>query len=341
MSVDVKQYLQNKAKANPKKVVFPESGEERILRAARQALDLGIAYPILIGKTEAITAQAESLGITLDGFAIVDHTDEAIIDRYVACYLETNSILSGKALKRMLRQPLNFAVMMESVGEADCTVAGLVHTTGEVILAAQSILGMQPGIETISSMGIWSIPEWEGADGNLLIHADCAVCPDPSASELADIATTTADTTRALLDIEPRAALLSFSSKGSAQHEKVDRVLEALELCKQRRPELLIDGEFQLDSAIVPAVAARKLKEVGPVAGRANILIFPDLNSGNIGVKLVQIFGKADSFGPLLQGFAKPITDLSRGASVTDIVGAIANVVVLAQSKSASAVAGN
>ncbi len=332
MIVDVREYLQSKAKTHPKVVVFPEAGEDRILRAARQALDLGLAHPILIGKPEAVSSLAASIGVLLDGIAIVDHTDETLVDGLVARYLETNSTLPGKALKRMLRAPLNFALMMEAMGEADCIVAGLTYTTGEVILAAQTILGMRPGIETVSSMGIWSIPGFEGPDGNLLIHADCAVCPDPNPEELADIAIATADTTRCLLDLEPRVALLSFSTKGSAQHEKVDKVLEALEIARRRRPDLLIDGELQLDSAIIPAVAERKIKDVGSVAGKANILIFPDLNSGNIGVKLVQIFGKAKAYGPLLQGFAKPITDLSRGHSVEEIVGAITNVVVLAQS---------
>ena len=252
----------------------------------------------------------------------------------MARYVETNATLGPKTLKRMMRLPLNFAVLMEAIGEADCTVAGLVHTTTEVILAAQMIIGMQEGMETISSWGVWSIPGFQGADGELLVHADCAVVVDPTAAELADIAIASADTTAALLDLEPRVALLSFSTKGSGQHEKVDRVLEALEIARKRRPDLKIDGELQVDAAILPDVAARKIKEPSDVAGRANILIFPDLNSGNIGVKLVQIFAKADAFGPLLQGFAKPITDLSRGASVTGIVGAITNVVVLAQSAS-------
>ena len=335
LNVDVKQYLQTKAKAHPKKVVFPETGEERMLRAARQALDLGIAHPILVGKPETVKAFAASAGISLEGMAIADPSDEAVVDDYVARYLQINSTLPGKALKRMMRDPLNFALIMEALGEADCTVAGFTRTTSEVLLAAQTIIGLQPGIETISSMGIWSIPGFQGADGEVLIHADCAVCPDPSASELADIAISTADTTRCLLDLEPRVALLSFSTKGSAQHEKVDHVLEALEIVRKRRPDLLIDGELQVDSAIIPAVAVRKMKDVGPVAGRANILIFPDLNSGNIAVKMVQIFGKASAYGPLLQGFAKPITDLSRAAPVEDIVGAITNVVVLAQSSGA------
>ncbi len=338
MTLDVTEYLRAKAQRDPKRVVFPESGEERILRAARQCLDLGIACPILIGKPDAISAQAAALSISLQGIAIVDHTDETLVGQYVTRYLALSTILPEKTLKRMVRLPLNFAVLMEAVGEADCTVAGLVHTTGDVILAAQTFLGTQAGIETVSSMGIWSIPGYNGPDGNLLIHADCAVCPDPSPAELADIAITTADTTRTLLDIEPRVALLSFSTKGSASHEKVDRVLEALAIVRNRRPDLMVDGELQVDSAIDSAVAARKVKEPSAVAGKANVLIFPDLNSGNIAVKLVQIFGKAASYGPLLQGFAKPITDLSRGAKIEDIVGAATNVVVLAQAVVSAAV---
>ena len=332
MSLNVTQYLQGKARAHPKRVAFPETAERRILSAARQVLDLGIALPILIGKADAIRAKAESIGVALAGMTIVDNTDEALVDAYVTRFVAINSTLSAKTVKRMMRVPLNFAVLMEAIGDTDCTVAGLTHTTGEVILAAQMFIGLKEGIETVSSWGVWSIPGFEGADGELLVHADCAVVPDPTAAELADIAISSADTTRRLLDLEPRVALLSFSTKGSAQHEKADRVIEALAIVRQRRPDLLIDGELQLDSAIIPAVAARKMSEVGPVAGRANILIFPDLNSGNIGVKLVQIFGKAEAFGPLLQGFAKPITDLSRGATVTNIVGAVTNVVVLAQS---------
>jgi phosphate acetyltransferase len=334
MKMDVKQYLRAKAKAHPKKVIFPETGEERILRAAREALDLGIAYPILVGKAETITAFAQSLGVSLVGIRIADNTDEAAVDGYVERYLQISTLHSAKSLKRQVRIPLNFAVLLEAIGEADCTVAGLVHSTAEVILAAQNLIGMQEGMETISSWGVWSIPGWEGPDGNLLVHADCAVNVDPTAAELADIAIASADTTAALLSIEPRVALLSFSTKGSGLHERSERVVEALGIVRQRRPNLKIDGEFQIDTAIVPAVAARKVKEPSEVAGKANILIFPNLDAGNIGVKLVQIFGHADAYGPLLQGFAKPITDLSRGHTVEQIVGAATNVIVLAEGMS-------
>ena len=190
-------------------------------------------------------------------------------------------------------------------------------------MASQMIIGLEKDISTVSSMGIMSIPGYEGAEGNLLAIADCAVCPAPDPTELADIAISTADTVIRLLGWQPRIALLSFSTKGSASHERVDQVLKGLEQVRMRRPDLLIDGELQLDSAIDPEVAARKMNQESPVAGRANILIFPDLNAGNIGVKLVQQFAGATAYGPLLQGFAKPVSDLSRGAPVEEIVGAI------------------
>jgi phosphate acetyltransferase len=233
----------------------------------------------------------------------------------------------------MLKDPLSFAAMMVKLGEADCMVAGLSHTTGEVIMASEMIIGLDEGISTVSSMGFLSIPGYEGPEGNLLAIADCAVCPAPGSRELADIAISAADTVRKLVGWEPRIALLSFSTKGSAGHERVDMVLEALEMVRARRPDLLIDGELQLDAAIAPGVAARKVPAGSPVAGKANILIFPDLESGNIGVKLVQQFARALAYGPLLQGFAKPVSDLSRGAPVEEIVGAITMAAVCAQKK--------
>ncbi|OGP55396.1 MAG: phosphate acetyltransferase, partial [Deltaproteobacteria bacterium RBG_13_52_11] len=287
MSTDVMEQLQLKAKANPQRVVFPEANEEKILRAARQIRDFGIAYPILVGEPKAVSVLAGNIGVSLDGITVVDHTDAAKVEQFANGYAKINPDFPASAVKRMLKGPLNFAVMMVRLDEADCMVAGLSHTTGEVIMASEMIIGLQKGISTVSSMGIMSIPGYEGPEGNLLGIADCAVCPAPDSNELADIAISTADTVKSLLGWEPRVALLSFSTKGSATHERVDTVLKALEMVHERRPELLIDGELQLDSAIVPEVAARKVKGGSPVAGKANILIFPDLNAGNIGVKLV------------------------------------------------------
>ncbi len=317
MSADVMKGLQLKAKANPQRVVFPEANEEKILRAVRQVRDRNIARPILVGDPKAISILAGSIGVSLDGIPLVDHTDAGKIEQFAGRYAEINPDFPVPAVKRMLKDPLYFAVMMVKLDEADCMVAGLSHTTGEVIMASEMIIGLQEGISTVSSTGILSIPGYEGPEGSLLGIADCAVCPAPDAIQLADIAISTADTLHDLLGWEPRVALSSFSTKGSASHERVDTVLKALEMAHERRPELLIDGELQLDSAIVPEVAARKVKGGSPVAGRANILIFPDLDAGNIGVKLVQQFAKAVAYGPLLQGLCqagqRPVPGGARG----------------------------
>ena len=333
MSASVMEQLRLKAKANPQRVVFPEATEEKILRAARLVQDMSIAYPILVGEPKTLSVLAASIGVSLESIKVVDHTDQEKVEHFVSGYSKINPDFPAAAVKRMLKDPLHFAAMMVKLDEADCMVAGLSHTTGEIIMASEMIIGLQEDISTISSMGIMSIPGYEGPEGSLLGIADCAVCPAPDSKELADIAISTADTVHRLLGWEPRVALLSFSTKGSASHERVDMVLKALEMVRERRPELLIDGELQLDSAIVPEVAARKVEGGSPVAGKANILIFPDLNAGNIGVKLVQQFAKAVAYGPLLQGFAKPVSDLSRGAPVEEIVGATTMVAVRAQSK--------
>jgi len=323
--------LQTKAKADPKRIAFPEASDEKILRAAGQARDLRVALPILVGDRNIISSVAAGIGVSLEGMTIMDNTDRENLDHFIAEYLKKKTDLPGPALKRKSRDPMYFALILEELDEVDGVVAGLNHTTGEVILAAQMIIGVKNGISTVSSVGIWSIPGFNGSEGEFLAHADCAVNPDPTDEELADIAITSADTVRTLLGWEPRVAMLSFSTKGSMSHPRVDKVLQALEIARKRRPDLLIDGEFQLDTAISPAVAAKKVKERSAVAGRANILIFPDLDAGNIGIKLVQNFAKASSCGPLLQGFRKPVSDLSRSAPVEDIVAVVSMLSICAQ----------
>jgi len=323
--------LSSRAKANPKRIAFPEANDEKIIRAARQSLDMGVAFPVLVGDRNAISALAADAGVSLEGMEIMDNTDQVKLEYFIGEYLKKKTDLPASALKRKSRDPMYFALILEDVGEVDGVVAGLNHTTGEVILAAQMIIGIKEGISTISSVGIWSIPGFDGSEGEFLAHADCAVNPDPTSEELADIAISSADTIGSLMGWEPRVAMLSFSTKGSMSHTRVDKVLQALEIARKRRPDLLIDGEFQLDSAISPAVAAKKVKETSAVAGRANILIFPDLDAGNIGVKLVQNFARASSCGPLLQGFRKPVSDLSRSAPLEDIVAVVAMVVICAQ----------
>ena len=333
MARDVMKELEARAKADPQRVALPEANEEKILRAARRVREMGVALPIVVGEPGAVAAVAEQTGVPLEGISMVDFQDEERAGRLAERYAQIHPDVPVRAARRMLRDPLNYAAMMVKLDEADCMVAGLSHTTGEVIMAAEMIIGLKEGISTVSSMGILSVPGYEGPEGNLLAIADCAVCPAPGPQELADIAISSAETVQRLLGWEPRIALLSFSTKGSAGHERVDMVLAALELVRERRPDLSIDGELQLDAAIVPEVATKKVPGDSEVAGRANVLIFPSLEAGNIGVKLVQQFAQAKAYGPLLQGFAKPVSDLSRGAPVEEIVGAITMAAVYAQKK--------
>lgn len=331
MSNNLINTLQAKAKANPKRIAFPEADDEKILRAARQTKDLGIAFPVLVGEQRVISSLAEKAGVSLDGLEIIDNSVPEKLDYHIGEYVKTKTVLPASALKRKSRGSLYYALILEEIGIVDGVVAGLNHTTGDVIMAAQMLIGLKDGISIPSSLGIWSIPGFNGSEGEFLAHADCAVNPDPSSDELADIAITSAETVRSLMGWEPRVAMLSFSTKGSTVHPRVDKVIQALEIAHKRRPDLLIDGELQLDSAISPAVAAKKVKEESAVAGRANILIFPDLDAGNIGVKLVQNFAKASACGPLLQGFNKPVSDLSRSAPLEDIIDVVSMVVNCAQ----------
>ena len=335
MATDVLAELQAKARTAPQRGVFPEANEETILRAARRLLDEGLAFPVLLGAPGKLGQFAASLDLSLDGFEIVDAGMEATRARLIEEGGHLFPDMSAKGLEKRLRSPLNLGAFLVAADKADALVAGIRHTTQDVILAALTFVGMQEDISIPSSMMLMRVPGYEGPEGNLVVFADCGVAVAPDASELADIAIATAQSVRVLLGWEPRVALLSFSTKGSGDHESVARVVEAVRLVRERNPQLLVDGELQLDAAIVPEVAARKVPGESAVAGRANILIFPDLNAGNIACKAVQRFAKADAFGPFLQGFARTVSDLSRGASVTDVVGASVMACVHAQGRKA------
>lgn len=327
--------LMEKAKRAPKSIIFPESGNQKVIQAAAKVYEMGIAFPVFIGKEKDVQTIAEECQVSIDGFRFIDHLDEQTKAELIEAYLKVSSDFSEKALNRKFKSPLNFAAALVRLDKADCLAAGIDHTTGEVLLASQSFIGMQDGIETISSLGIVDAPGFAGPEGQLLGIADCAVCANPDASELADIACASADTMKSLLGIEPRVGLICFSTDGSGEHEITEKVVEAVKLANDRRPDLLIDGEFQLDAAIDPKVAAKKVQRESKVAGRANIIVFPDLNAGNIGVKLIQQFGKALAYGPLLQGFARPVTDFSRSAPVDEIVGNLTMLVVRAANSGA------
>ena len=313
--------LQKRLKGSTNTIIFPESTNEKVIQAAAQLIEMEIAQPIFVGKEEDIKAIADKLDVDISKVQFVDHTDQKLLDETIEAYLKTNDMYSEKSLYRKLKNPLNFAAVRVSLGFADSMAAGIAHTTGEVILASQMYIGMKEGIDTISSIGIAEIPDFLGNGRYYLGLTDCAVCQNPSSEELADIAITSSITFKSLTGLEPRAAMLSFSSDGSGEHQMVDKVIEAVKIANEKRPDILIDGEFQLDTAIIPKVAEKKMKRESAVAGKANILVFPDLNAGNIGVKLIQIFGGVNAHGPMLQGFKKPVTDFSRSAPVEEIVG--------------------
>ena len=231
--------------------------------------------------------------------------------------------LKEKALRRRMQDNLQFAMVMQAVDDADVTFAGIDYTTGDVLLAGQMIIGLKPGIATISSIGLCDIPGYEGSEGSLLAVGDSAVCTNPNAEQLASIAISACDTVKSLLGWEPRCACVSYSTLGSGQGELIDKVKEAVKIANELRPDLAIDGEFQLDAAISPAVAEKKVKRESKVAGKANVVIWPDLNVGNVAVKLIQQFGHADAYGPMLQGFNKVVCDCSRSAPVSELKGNI------------------
>jgi len=323
--------LEERARKDPKTICFPETDNDLVLKAAEQCVIRGIGKPVLIGAEETIREFAASIGVSLDGCSFFDNNDETKRDELAAKYRAVSGVFTEKTLIRKIKDPVNCAMIMERVGLIDCCAAGRVYTTADVILAAQTFIGLAEGFGVISSVGIINIPGFDGPEGPSLVLADCAVNPTPDADALADIAIASADTARILLEWEPRVAMLSFSTCGSSEHESIEVVRAAIANVKRRRPDIKIDGEFQVDSAIIPNAAAQKVKRESEVAGRANVLIFPDLNSGNTGVKLIQIFGRGDAYGPFLQGIAKPITDFSRSAPLSEMMGNIIMLLVRAQ----------
>ena len=323
------------AKANPKKVAFPEANDLKMLEAMMEVSSEGYAEVVVVGNLEEVKKIAKENKIDDSKFKYIDNLDETYSNDVLQRYLKLPNIIYGeKSLRRRMSDPLIFALMMEAIGDVDVTFAGINSSTGEMIYAAQTIIGLEDNLDTISSIGIAEMPDYTFADGsNIIAVGDCAVCTNPSASELASIGLAACDTVKSVTGFEPKCAFLSYSTCGSGSGELVDKVVSAVKIAQERRPDLKIDGEFQLDSAIVPEVAAKKVKRESAVAGQANILIFPDLNAGNIGVKLIQRFGKANAYGPLLQGFKKVCCDCSRGAPVSEMVGNIAISVVRAGDK--------
>lgn len=317
--MDVFDFFVQKAKKRLRTVVFPEGENPSIIKAAVRLRQEGLVQPVLLGDPEQVRETGRKLKVDLDGIGIYDPAADTRLEAYAADYSAVR-MLPERVCRRIVSQPVYFAAMMVKAGEVDGMVAGISHPTGEVLMASELIIGLQPGISLPSSFYLMDVPGYLGSEDSLLIFADPAVNPDPDAEQLADIAVTTAQSARELLEWEPRIAFLSFSTKGSASHPCADKVIKAVELAHAKAPEVLLDGEMQADAALVEAVAKKKIEGESPVAGRANILIFPDLDAANIASKLVQQLAGARSYGPVLQGFKRPVSDLSRSATVQDII---------------------
>ena len=326
------EHVWNKARQNVMSIVLPEGDESRTLQAAAKIRDEGLARPILLGETGVVRAMAQQVGADIAGIEIVDPASSPKLGGYADALYEMRKAkgLSREDAARLAADPMYHGILMVKQGDADGLVSGARHTTGDMLRPALQIIKTKPGISVVSSSFLMNCPNRSLGEDGLLVYADCVVVPCPTAEELAQIAVSAADTARTLCGIrQPRVALLSFSTKGSAKHELVSKVQKATALAHELAPELLLDGEMQLDAALVPEVGASKAKG-SPVAGRANVLIFPDLQAGNIGYKLTQRIGGAECYA-VLQGLAKPCNDLSRGCSVDDIVNTVALTAVQAQ----------
>ena len=323
--------IKEKAKTDKKVIVLPESEDRRTYEAAAQILKEGLADIIIVGTEEAVKKGGEGLDLT--GVKVVDPaTSErtaAYIDKLVELR-QKKGMTPEQAKDILLNQYLYYGVMMVKMGDADGMVSGACHSTADTLRPCLQILKTKPGTKLVSAFFLMEVPNCEFGENGTFVFADCGLNQNPNPEELAAIAASSAESFKALVGAEPKVAFLSHSSKGSAKHADVDKVVEAVKIAKEQYPDVLMDGELQLDAAIVPSVGASKAPE-SPVAGKANVLVFPDLDAGNIGYKLVQRLAKAEAYGPVTQGIAAPVNDLSRGCSAEDIVDVVAITAVQCQ----------
>ncbi len=325
--------IKEKARSDIKTIVMPETTDKRTLIAASHIIDEGIANVILVGNEEKILDGAGWLDIDLTGVNIIDPRNTDKLDTYVEMLYEirkSKGMTPDKAREILLADGLTFGVMMVKANDADGMVAGACHATADVLRPALQILKTAPGVKLVSGFFILDVPNCDMGYNGTFLFADCGLNQDPNAEELAAIADTSARSFKNLVGGKPIIAMLSHSTKGSAKHPLVDKMVEATRIAHEQYPNLVIDGELQTDAAIVPSVAKSKAPD-SEIGGKANVLVFPNLDAGNIGYKLVQRLGKAEAYGPMLQGLAKPVNDLSRGCTWEDVVGVVALTAVQAQ----------
>ncbi len=321
---------------NVKTIALSEGEDPRMVAAARRLVDQKLARPVLLGRPDKIAEAAGKAGVSLDGIATLDATQGPRLAEFAKLYYEKRKAkgLTEDQAAEAVRDPLWYGAWMLETGEVDGFVAGAVNSTANVFRAGLQVIGMAPGIKTASSCFLMVVPDCEYGAQGAFIYSDCGLLPFPDAAQLADIAVASNTMAKALLQTTPYLALLSFSTMGSAEHPNLDKVKDARRIIKETHPEIHVDGELQADAALIPAIGSSKAPG-SPVAGKANVLIFPDLNAGNIAYKLTERLAKATAIGPLPQGFAKPFSDLSRGCNADDIVIAAAIVSVQAAERAA------